>query len=191
MSGEARDVVGILLAAGGSRRMGQPKALLLWRGAPLALRHVEALQGACSRVRVVLGGHGDAIDAVLPAAVERVWNHRWAETGMSESLALALEDLPEDAVALVTPVDLPPAPREVLERLLQAGAPAVPTVHGEDGHPVLIQVGVTRVGLRQERLDAVLRGARRVEVNWRGALVNANTVEQWEAVVRGQSAQLE
>lgn len=190
MSGEAREIVGILLAAGGSRRMGQPKALLPWRGAPLAVGHVAALQAVCGRVRVVLGGHGEAIDVVLPEAVERVWNLRWAETGMAESLALALEDLPERAQALVTPVDLPPAPREVLERLLEAGAPAVPTVDGQDGHPALIEVGRIRAGLRAERLDLLLRGARRVEVGWRGVAVNANTAAEWAAVVSANSLQI-
>ena len=175
-------VVGIVLAAGGSRRMGRPKALLDWRGAPLVAGHVAALAAVCDRVRVVLGGHAPRVEEALPAGVEVVMNPRWAETGMSDSLALALEDLPEGAWALVTPVDLPPAPRALLEALLEAGAPAVPTAMGRDGHPVLIEAGAVRRRLKEAPLDGALLTARRVPVDWEHTLTNANTPEEWEKV---------
>lgn len=177
-------LVGVILAAGGSTRMGRAKALLELNGAPLVLGHVRSLARVCARVRVVLGGHGAQIEAALPAEVERVWNPRWAETGMSDSLALALHDLPEEAEALVTPVDLPPAPPEVLRALLRAGPPAVPTFEGRDGHPVYLVAGPIRAALARAPLDRALNGARRVEVAWAETLANLNTPEDWAEILR-------
>lgn len=50
-------VAGLLLAAGGGRRLGgRPKALLEHRGHPLVEHAVEVLRTAgCARVHVVLG----------------------------------------------------------------------------------------------------------------------------------------
>ncbi|HKV67735.1 MAG TPA: molybdenum cofactor guanylyltransferase, partial [Gaiellales bacterium] len=62
------DAAAIVLAGGGSRRMGRPKALLDWHGTPL-VHHVAAiLAGVCDPV-VVVAAPGD--DLPLPEGVER------------------------------------------------------------------------------------------------------------------------
>ena len=164
--------------------MGQPKALLNYEGRPLILGHVLALAAVCERVRAVLGGHGEAIDAALPPGVERVWNRAWERTGMSDSLGLALADLDANAVVIMTPVDLPPAPRDVLAALIEAGAPAVPTWQKKDGHPVFLVAGPTGEALKRAPLHEALAGARRVEVPWAETLANLNTPRDWEKLIR-------
>lgn len=59
-------VAGIVLAAGGSSRMGRPKQLLPFRGRSL-LRHAAgvALAGGCDPVVVVLGAGADRLRAEL------------------------------------------------------------------------------------------------------------------------------
>lgn len=178
-------ILGLILAAGGSTRMGRPKALLHHGGRPLIAGHVAALSTVCASVRAVLGGHGAAIDAALPPEVRRIWNPDWERTGMSDSLALGLADLDAEAMVLMTPVDLPPAPEAVLRALIAAGAPAVPTWSGRTGHPVLLVAGPTRVALRTSPLDQALAEARRVEVDWAETLANLNTPADWEALRRG------
>ncbi len=171
----------VVLAAGGSRRMGRPKALLDVDGRPLVARHVEAMRAAGARVRVVLGGHGEAVAAALPPGVEVRWNRDWARTDMRASLALGLADLPDAAPVLVTPVDAPPAPAEVLAALLRQGPPAVPAFAGRDGHPVLVRAGPARAALARAPLRDHLREAARVAVDWPDAVLNLNDPAAWAA----------
>lgn len=81
----------VLLAAGGSTRMGRPKQLLPIDGKPLIARAAEAaLASPAWPVVVVLGAHADAIRpalARLPVLVAE--NPAWAE-GMASSLRAGL-----------------------------------------------------------------------------------------------------
>jgi CTP:molybdopterin cytidylyltransferase MocA len=54
-------IVGVLLAAGESKRMGSPKALVRTRGQSFLVRGVRALWTVCDKVVVVLGAHGDRV----------------------------------------------------------------------------------------------------------------------------------
>lgn len=171
--------VGLVLAAGGSTRMGRPKALLPLDGRPLIVAQVRALAARCGVVRVVLGGHGAALDAALPPEVARIWNPDWACTAMAASIRLGLDALPDDAPVLVTPVDVPPAPDWVLDALLAGGAPALPAVEGQDAHPALVLAGPTREALERGTLRDALAQARRVPLAWPEGLLNFNTPEDW------------
>lgn len=180
-------LVGVVLAAGASSRMGRPKALLDLDGAPLVCRHVEALATACDRVRVVVGAEARAVSAAIPPMGAPIHNPWFATTGPRESLLLALRDLPEDAWALVTPVDVPPAPGRVFRALLATGQQAVPTFEGQEGHPVLVDVGTTRDRLIVgQTLQEALQGAIRVELDWPDATSNLNTPEQWRGWLEGR-----
>ncbi len=175
-------LVGIVLAAGASSRMGRSKAMLDLDGAPIVARHVEALARVCDRVRVVVGAEAERVIAALPPMGAPVRNPWFANTGPRESLLLAIRDLPDESWALVTPVDVPPAPDEVFGQLLAAGQQAVPTVAGEEGHPVLIDVGVTRdLLMTGQTLQEALASAVRVPITWEDALRNLNTPADWSA----------
>jgi len=54
-------IVGVLLAAGGSTRMGSPKALARLRGQSYLVRGVRALWSVCDTVIVVLGADGKRV----------------------------------------------------------------------------------------------------------------------------------
>lgn len=176
--------LGVVLAAGGSTRMGEPKGLRELGGRPLLARQVEALQAVSDGVIVVLGARARAHRAVLPAGIQVVENPAWRETGPAESLLLALEGRAGGARAVVTPVDVPPAGRAELQRLLAAGPPAVLGWQGRPGHPVLVQVEETREVLRRGGLlrDA-LALARLVEAEGDAVLRNLNTPADWAAWV--------
>jgi molybdenum cofactor cytidylyltransferase len=77
----------LLLAAGGSTRMGRPKQLLDYHGRPLLRHSVErALGSRCRPVIVVLGSDADACAAVLHGLpVETVVNEDWMQ-GMGSSI---------------------------------------------------------------------------------------------------------
>jgi nicotine blue oxidoreductase len=148
---EAAEAAGLLLAAGGGRRLGgRPKALLEDRGALLVERAADALRaGGCARVHVVLGAGAAHVRARarLPDCV-LVDSPDW-EQGMGASLRAGLASLEGTGAraALVLLVDQPGigarAVRRVLEAGLAEGPAALPAAlvsaaySGVRGHPVL------------------------------------------------------
>ncbi|MGN9820206.1 nucleotidyltransferase family protein [Streptomyces sp. SD11] len=139
-------VAGLLLAAGGGRRLGgRPKALLEHRGRPLVEYAAGVLRDAgCTRVHVVLGAAADAVRerADLPGCV-LVDNPEWEE-GMGSSLRAGLESLRGTGAgaALVSLVDQPGIGPEATARLLAAhrspATLAAASYEGKRGHPVLL-----------------------------------------------------
>lgn len=137
-------VAGIVLAAGGSSRMGTPKQMLHWRGKPLVLRAAEtALAAGCSPVVVVTGAEpGPVARAVAHLPVQVVHNSDWSE-GQSTSVRAGLMVLPErTGGALFLLVDQPfvdaPLLRTLMEMHARSLAPVVaPLIDEQRGNPVL------------------------------------------------------
>ncbi|MEU5316668.1 nucleotidyltransferase family protein [Streptomyces sp. NPDC021056] len=145
MTDNAHQVAGLLLAAGGGRRLGgRPKALLGHRGRPLIEHAVDVLRAAgCARVHVVLGAAADAVreTARLDGCV-LVDNPEW-EQGMGSSLRAGLDSFSGTDVraALVSLVDQPGIGPEAYARVLGAYTSPDSLVSaaydGVRGHPVL------------------------------------------------------
>ncbi|MFF6779795.1 NTP transferase domain-containing protein [Streptomyces sp. NPDC012510] len=142
-------IAGLLLAAGGGRRLGgRPKALLPHHGRPLVEHAVAVLRaGGCTRVHVVLGAAAATVRerADLPGCV-LVDNPEWTE-GMGSSLRVGLESLAGTGTdaALVSLVDQPGIGPQAVARVLAAygsGASLAAAAYGgERGHPVLFGAG--------------------------------------------------
>lgn len=130
---------GLILAAGASRRMGTPKALLAWGGTTLLDHAVrQARASGIDRLVVVLG---PATRDLVLSDVRTVYNPEPA-SGRSASIRIGSAALADDAHAvLVQSVDQP-VPAEVLAALFEAverGAlVAVPTFEGRRGHPICV-----------------------------------------------------
>ncbi|MEV6177759.1 nucleotidyltransferase family protein [Streptomyces sp. NPDC052016] len=146
MTHKVDEVAGVLLAAGGGRRLGgRPKALLTHRGRPLVEYAVQVLRAAgCARVHVVLGAAADTVRerARLDGCV-LVTNPEW-ERGMGSSLRAGLDSLAGTGAraALVSLVDQPGIGAEAMARVLGAygdeSSLASATYRGLRGHPVLL-----------------------------------------------------
>jgi nicotine blue oxidoreductase len=149
MTENEQQVAGVLLAAGGGRRLGgRPKALLEHRGRPLVEHAVGVLRAAgCTRVHVVLG----AAAAVVRERAELggcvlVENPEWAD-GMGSSLRAGLDSLAGTGAraALVSLVDQPGIGAEAVRRVLGAyedeNSLASAAYDGVRGHPVLLGAG--------------------------------------------------
>lgn len=144
-------IAGLLLAAGGGRRLGgRPKALLDHQGRPLVEHAVRVLrEGGCTRVHVVLGADADVVreKASLPGCV-LIDNPEWAE-GMGSSLRAGLDSLLRSgaeeggaaSAALVSLVDQPGIGPAAIARVHAAyrspATLAAAAYDGERGHPVL------------------------------------------------------
>ncbi|GGR68681.1 4-diphosphocytidyl-2C-methyl-D-erythritol synthase [Streptomyces humidus] len=141
--------VGLLLAAGGGRRLGgRPKALLTHRGRPLVEHAVGVLRAAgCTRVHVVLGAAADVVrERARLAGCVIVTNPQW-ESGMGTSLRAGLASLAGTGAraALVCLVDQPGIGPRAVARVLAAGGDEFSLVSaaydGVRGHPVLLGAG--------------------------------------------------
>src|SRR3954447_11309351 len=133
MRGEARwesgvvNVAAVVLAAGGGRRYGMPKALVEYEGSLLVERAVRTAREVCDPVLVVLGAQ--AVDVWRQARLDGaavLANKDW-ETGMASSLRTGLDGLRGwpgrvDA-ALITLVDMPGMTTDALQRMAERAAP--------------------------------------------------------------------
>jgi len=130
-------ISGIVLAAGGSRRLGQPKQLLPWSGAPLLRTPVAAaLDASFDEVIVVLGCRAGEIRKALEqsnpemnsnAASGRlrvVVCEAW-EQGLSASLQTGLAAVhPESEAAAILLGDQPGVDAKLINRVIEAFAAA-------------------------------------------------------------------
>ncbi|HXK06460.1 MAG TPA: nucleotidyltransferase family protein [Verrucomicrobiae bacterium] len=129
---------GIILAAGESRRMGFPKALLRYRNATFLDTLVALFAPRCSPVIVVLGAHADRIREGAACPATFVVNMDF-QRGMITSLQCGLRSVPPDAEAvLLTLVDHPAVAPATLDALLAETGTLlrVPRYTGRRGHPI-------------------------------------------------------
>lgn len=143
---DSSGVVGVVLAAGRSSRMGTPKALLPLDGRTFIERIIDAMrEGGCTRVIVVTGveatGGGAEVAQLAESLGANVVVNPVVGSEQIDSLRLALRSAGPDAAAVVmSPVDSPAIEASIVQGLLasiQDGAEvAVPTFGGRRGHPV-------------------------------------------------------
>lgn len=166
MSQEPNVHVAIVLAAGGSRRLGTPKQLLRRGGETLVHRTVRlALATQPQRLLLVIGAHADEMrEAVADLRVEILVNNDWQE-GLASSLRAAAGALDESVSALILGCDQPALEQSHLQRLLSGAAASASgcaaTLHGAaPGIPAVASAAVLREaqGLHG---DSGLRGALR------------------------------
>jgi len=82
----------LVLAAGKSSRMRQPKQLLGWGKTTLLNHAIEQAKEVTQHVFVVLGAYKDIIKVSIPKDVAIVFNPDW-EQGMGTSIALGISEL--------------------------------------------------------------------------------------------------
>jgi molybdenum cofactor cytidylyltransferase/nicotine blue oxidoreductase len=172
-------VAAVVLAAGGGRRYGRPKALVEYGGSLLVERAVRTARAVCDPVLVVLGAQ--AVDVWRSADLDGATvlaNQDWA-TGMASSLRTGLEGLrgwpARVDAALILLVDMPGMTPEALRQLAVHAAPAalaVATYDGVRGHPVLLGrdhwAGVTETLRGDEGARRYLAGHDVTEVDCSG-----------------------
>lgn len=156
----------ILLAAGASRRLGEPKALARIGGRTVLERLLAAGAGLDAAPPIlVTGAHHAELAAAAPPGLELLHNPRWS-AGRTGGLALAMALRPGRDLC-IAPADTPLVAAATFAALAAAweaaGAPAngwlSPRHAGRHGHPVLIGAGLA-AGLPSLPPDEPLRTLR-------------------------------
>jgi len=193
----------IVLAAGASSRMGQPKAELPFgqTGETVLSRIVSTiLTGGAPQVVVVGGAHLDAVRRAMPSLEPRarVVEHAGWEQGQLSSLLAGLEAVDDHLLleaVLVMPVDVPLVTASTVAAVIAAWrrtrAPIVRPVNGDrHGHPVIFDRSIFEdlrsadpaVGAKAVfaiHRDRVLN----VEVNDAGAFEDIDTPEDYRRLL--------
>ena len=137
----AGEIVGILLAAGSSRRFGGDKLLhLLPDGRPLAVAAADSLRPACDRLVAVLRPEAHELAELLAAAGCATIFCAGADGGMGNSLAGAVRATPNAAGWVVALADMPfiatRSHQQVVAALRRGASIAATEYGGRRGHPV-------------------------------------------------------
>lgn len=111
--------VGLVLAGGLARRMGGvDKGLQTWRGQPLAVHVLAALQPQTSRLLISANRHLDTYAALGHPVLSDPPGLAFA--GPLAGMLAGLQAIPDDAWLLTAPCDCPHLPGDLGERLIAA-----------------------------------------------------------------------
>jgi CTP:molybdopterin cytidylyltransferase MocA len=146
----AKLLAAAILAAGESRRMGTPKALLPYRGTTFLKHLIEVTRHPRVGITcVILGAHVDQIRKIVTGEpVATVVNADWQQ-GQLSSIQAAIRSLPPEETAglILCPVDHPIVSAALVARLIdefdsRGKLIALPTFRGRRGHPVIFRASL-------------------------------------------------
>lgn len=169
-------ICAIVLAAGSSRRMGTPKALLPFGGSTFVARMVDAFLDAGTEQTIVVTRAGDEqVPAALGTRAVRYVENPDPEGDMLSSVRCGLRALPAGATVIaVSPVDQPSISSSAVLKIFAdfragSGPILVPVYRGRRGHPL-----VFAAQFRDELLSSY------DGIGLRGLLqAHANDVREW------------
>jgi molybdenum cofactor cytidylyltransferase len=130
----------IVLAAGGSARLGQPKQLLRFRGQSLVRRVVEAaIKAGCSPIAVVLGEKRREIAAALRGlSVVIVPNESW-QRGIGSSIRAGVKALKTCDALVILVCDQPHVTADLIRALMHR--------HEETNRPIIASAYLRTLGV--------------------------------------------
>ena len=193
-------IAGILLAAGMSTRMGEPKALLDWGGEPLVRYQVRQLREAgADEVVVVLGHRGDDVHREMRGLDCRTVLNATYQLGRAGSLRAGAKAVSREAETIVVlNVDQPRAAaliRAVIEARTPEAAAARPAHGGRHGHPVALAGRLRGELLEASEESGGLRGVLAAHADaivdtpaGEECLLDLNTRAEYEAALAARAA---
>lgn len=147
-------VVGVILAAGQARRMGQAKQLLPLGGKPMVWHVAKmACQVGFEKVILITGAYEAAVSQALQdLPLQIIYNENWGE-GQSTSVKKAVQSISATAEAVMFLLaDQPLVDVGVITEIIRVyregnGSIIIPRVVNQPGNPVLFDLGVWRTAL--------------------------------------------
>jgi molybdenum cofactor cytidylyltransferase len=135
----------IILAAGESKRMGEPKMLLPWGKSTVLQTVISTMQTAgVDDILVITGGAHQQVDMLIGKSVQTVYNENYVEGEMLSSLQAGLAvKKTEASAALICLGDQPQVQARSVQRILQTYKESralliVPSYQMHRGHPWMI-----------------------------------------------------
>jgi len=183
----------MVLAAGESRRMGEPKLLLPFKGKTIIEAIAESvIRSEVDKVLVVVGSEREKVEAKIKNFPVEIAYNRDFRSGMLSSIQCGFKAIPENAQAvLVILGDQPSVSSEVINKIIAAYKKTgkgivLPMYKNERGHPVLIDIKYRQeieklnpnLGLRElvyNRPEDILE----VKVRTSGVLRDIDTTEDY------------
>lgn len=138
-------ITAVILAAGESRRMGQPKMLMPWGESTVLQTVISTIESAgITDILVVTGGARRQVEALVGRSARTVFNEKYARDEMLSSIQTGLRGKKLQATAtLICLGDQPQVKegtvRKVCEAFINSNSPiVVPSHNMHRGHPWLI-----------------------------------------------------
>jgi molybdenum cofactor cytidylyltransferase len=183
----------IILAAGHSERMMQPKPFLQWDKTTTFLEKIvtEYYTANAGQITIILNKEGyEKVKIEIPQIIEyaEILINEQPEKGRLSSMKLGLQYLPENSSCYIQNIDNPFVNAKLLDamdHLAEPDAYVVPVYDKKGGHPVLIGTKVVDYILSYEKDDDDLRqmlnNFRRIEVQTddKHVLVNINSIDDY------------
>ena len=191
--------VGVVLAGGQSRRMGQDKALMRFRDERLLDRALGKLGCQVDVLLLNRADRPDDIDDSVTLISDRHTGSQGPLAGVHAALAFMAEQGMDNAALFTVPVDSPFIPMDLVSRLNQADQPVAFATSQDQRHPVFARwpanaLPTIDAALRQgdRKIDRVATALGFEDVAWElatdrsGRLVdpfaNVNTVDEFNAL---------
>ncbi len=138
-------ITAIILAAGDSTRMGQPKMLMPWGKSTVLQTVISTVQSAgITDILVVTGGARTQVEMLIGRTVQTIFNEEYKKGEMLSSIQVGLaEKAREASAALICLGDQPQikerSVRSVCDTFLKSKSPlVVPSYEMQRGHPWLV-----------------------------------------------------
>jgi molybdenum cofactor cytidylyltransferase len=188
----------ILLAAGESNRMGQPKQLMPFDQSTIVERTIDhLLNSPVSETIVVLGYKGEEIRKIIAGKLIKIAINPDYQQGMSTSIIAGLKQVDKRARAVLIALgDQPFVNSQTITSLVEAfivnnRGIIIPVYRGKRGNPVIFAIKYKcellnlkgDVGGREiikRHPDDVLE----VEVNCEGILLDIDTMENYTPIIK-------
>lgn len=198
MNPTPRPLIGLVLAGGKSRRMGQDKAALIHPdGRPLAFRTVEILAAVCSKVVISLRHDQEAPPMIEESPqLTLIRDPEGISEGPFTGMLAAMRSAP-DADWLVLACDLPRLDEETLRHLVSSRNPDEAFIsyrsefdglpeplcayYAAEAIPILEQAHAN--GSCCPRKVLIQNNCRLIAAHVPRALDNANTPEDWQSAI--------
>lgn len=128
MTARQVSIAGLVLAAGSSRRLGQPKQLLAYRGTTLLGATLDRVRGfGLDQLIVTLGGASPEVRTSVDLTGFDVVENTEHTTGCSSSIVAALDQVAPDRDGFLLFLgDQPAVPPEAVDGLVEVAAGASP-----------------------------------------------------------------
>lgn len=170
---DKKNIAGVVLAGGKSSRMAQDKALLNYREKPL-LDHMIGILERLDLAKIYVSGELEGYNCLPDVA---------PYSGPAHAMQDILKTLESCEGVLFLPVDMPYLTPDVLNILL-----AHPQGAFFEKHPLPAFIKPSHVRIEEYSVRALLKGlgisAVPLPEKFEPLMINANTPEQWQEVLR-------